>query len=620
MPAKKKNGAKKSANVDAAEMARRARQSAQDKARAASALRPGIVGQPGKKRRKATAKQRLQYSEDRMTTLVKSDRLTTMMRSAVGRSIVFPYDHPLRLVSNDPARTALQPCRSIETITAGQNLTQFDPTMLGMLGVCLFGLPGLSYAYTKEYIPSNTNMQYYRMNFAQEDKVDEKFTLKAAIGGLPQTILSDFEVPIMSSSVFLPIIKLTGNSSNIHGGLAPVGKANSGGTWFYLGKGDNVFVTFGITGTFAALDTKGINCTLALSLLNYDESDVEVVESYSMSLVALTAVTAAAFVGSSTYCSGELLAGKQGWYTVRIDSIRWETTDPVAMSIYKPVVTDAYCYGMVILGNTCSMGQTSAQRDAEWLAIRSTPQNCTYVGNPTVKWAFRTSQFLDPDRQGDMWMGRECRNNGTSLLLSNTTQLINRGGNIYATRFVQSGAMKFDTITLQQMQTGTFDKHTFDAATGCFTFMLPDEGRLKLFEAVPIPASNGGPLFDLDLFKKMWIHIAVISPPVTLGFNNTFQLTYDETIEFRDFSNRYNKDTQHIPIQAYIDAIVAFQERSDWWYENPTHAQRLYSWISQAMAGAKKLAKASAPYVAAGVSTVHPEMAPLMQMMQRMLR
>lgn len=207
-------------------------------------------------------------------------------------------------------------------------------------------------------------------------------------------------------------------------------------------------------------------------------------------------------------------------------------------------------------------------------------------------WALQNTSIFDVKQGGDPELAKEVRTNAVSLLLTNTSPALSMGG---VFRTARLRGTPFYQVTNAKMA-ATAGYRTMPQAKGLYTFLLPEDQRLRLTPALT-PASDygfyaGSTLYRLPPLFEDHYHTIVI-PPIMSAITTAsttsdsgapeypaqFRLTVDEVFEFVTTNRRYHPRTATDAIQSLLDARAHFKATEDWFYENPSHVARIYSWL-----------------------------------------
>lgn len=529
-------------------------------------------------------------------------------RLNIGECVAFPYEHPTRFPALEPRRTALLTNRMSEAIKGDTAVAPFGAP-LGSLGVMLIGVPGLSYMYSASPVPYrqtstlSTNSRY-RVDFLSDDGVtsDVLPIVTSTLANSGSTtdngvILSDYMVP-------WPICRLpTLTSAKVYGDDAVVGFENDD-CYAWLNKGDQFMTKISCVRTNSAT-TNDVSCHIRVALTSLDGTEKELVEAKETLLFtmnpATTATTTAAYLWFSI--------PRAGWYGLCHDTITL-TGPSAAITASNVEITSMTAEAKVFLQSAISNSDSLS-----YLGIFNGTTAPAASSNTDAIWIAKSSTMHNPNTSGDRSIGQWCRNNAASLLLTNYTPAIARGGMIETTR-IKFSANPLSTLT-QVALSAQVDYRLLPAETGAFTFVVPERRRLEFEQYNWAPSANASVMVDLKTLNDMYIHLCLILPSPgsvsgTTNLNN-FQLTYDECIEFEEGSRRYAKGQTTFKMQDYSDAVALFNSRAIWWYENPSHAAQVFEWLKKAMLATARGLKTVLPIVGPALSTAFPMAGPAIQ-------
>lgn len=243
--------------------------------------------------------------------------------------------------------------------------------------------------------------------------------------------------------------------------------------------------------------------------------------------------------------------------------------------------------------------------DASTAAVAAGTLQCSMVMNyaATTGWAQVSCADFDPNDGGDVQMLTDSRVNAASMLITNVSSVLNRQGRVVAARVRQTPFWQLTPATLGR----SAEHYHGDAMLGCYTFFEFSGERQKFKK------NNNGvaPVFDLDV--NDFYHFVQISNPTPSTTPNNYAMKFDSIVEFKSDISRYQKATSPFTLNDLLAAQRVINTQPVWFYENPTHAQRLYGLLKSAFSTAVGYGKKVAPYALSTVSAMHPELAPLMQ-------
>lgn len=297
------------------------------------------------------------------------------------------------------------------------------------------------------------------------------------------------------------------------------------------------------------------------------------------------------------------MTGSVAW-----DVYQWMGPDEPA-KIYGGIVTTITA-GSSVLGTFTSatagyfaitfrgvIGWTSGS-----LLFNSGPVGVNVVTNGSLdRWHMHPLSDLDPNNQGDVNIASRARVDAASLLLTNTSALTNRQGNILAARVRSLDLLQITATSFSRMA----EKYENDAALGCYTFKSFSEEAAQFNDhhnVVPAVPSATGLSYDLDYDD--FYHVIRVSSVITTP--NNFALTLNTTIEFQTDIPRYMKDVSDFDYAALVMARRIVNSEVTWFYENPLHMSDIYGFIRNAARGVGRLVQNVAPYAAAVGSIANP--------------
>lgn len=233
--------------------------------------------------------------------------------------------------------------------------------------------------------------------------------------------------------------------------------------------------------------------------------------------------------------------------------------------------------------------------------------------NATTGWTQVSMGDLDVNANGDPSIGEEVRVNACSMLLTNTTSILNRQGTVLAARVRANDFTSMSPAILAKVA----EKYTGDAALGVYTFKEFSDYAEK-FQNVVITDSSKGLVYDLDMDD--YFHFVQITCPNVATAANTFTLSFSTILEFKTDVARYAKDVSPLNEANLIAARKLINSRPEWFYENPLHASQIYDFIRNLGAKALRGAAYVAPAAAKVASMYNPAGAPGYEMLAQMLR
>lgn len=213
-------------------------------------------------------------------------------------------------------------------------------------------------------------------------------------------------------------------------------------------------------------------------------------------------------------------------------------------------------------------------------------------------WYSRGLADLDPALGGDINMAGCSRVNAASLLITNTTSLMNRQGTVLAARL---GANELFGPNAAGRLARAAEKYSGDAALGCYTFKdfsdWDETFRDHIMQASMMPPPNYGLSFDLDCTN--YTHVILISGT---SVENRYTVTLSAQLEFRTDVARYAKGVAADRFDDLCEARKVINSEETWFYENPLHMRQIYGFLKSAIRSIGKMA----PYAAAVGSLYNP--------------
>lgn len=195
-----------------------------------------------------------------------------------------------------------------------------------------------------------------------------------------------------------------------------------------------------------------------------------------------------------------------------------------------------------------------------------------YVANTDHGWRIRNFGDLDPATGGDASLLEDCRFNGVSLLISNSTSQIQKSGNVIAARIKNTDPIYVTSTELDR----TGERYSGLAAEGCYTFKECTEATAQFVPACT--KSPGGSYLCYDLDFDDFYHFIALSTVETLRQN--FFVTYAANIEFKTDVARYAKGVADCDYTALLAARRLIASNPVWFYENPLHAAQIYRFVA----------------------------------------
>jgi hypothetical protein len=232
----------------------------------------------------------------------------------------------------------------------------------------------------------------------------------------------------------------------------------------------------------------------------------------------------------------------------------------------------------------------------------------------TSGWRMVVPADLDANNSGDGTIGESVRVNGVSMLMTNTTALLSRQGNVIAARIPASEDPFLVDVT---MLAGRSDRYMGDASKGLYTFKEFTQFSEEFYDCT----DNSIKAMSIRLDRpKDWFHVVQISNSQYATAPNTFLTTFSYTYEFKTSNPRYQQDICRHSWESLLAARRIIQNKPDWFYENPSHMAAIYNLIKRGVTGAGRVVKKALPYAAPVASAVAPELLPLIAALNVLLK
>jgi len=223
-------------------------------------------------------------------------------------------------------------------------------------------------------------------------------------------------------------------------------------------------------------------------------------------------------------------------------------------------------------------------------------------GSSAGRWRHFCLGDIDPQNNGDVNIGEEVRVNAATMLVTNTTSVMNAQGLVLAARVRTALPFTVTGTKIARMA----EKFTDRAATGVYTFKEFTTVAEKFTSSVTGYTDNTkvGPRFDLDFDD--YVHIISLSNPSVATAANAYEISVDFTLEFKTDISRYSKDTSTYSYDQLVRARKIVNSRPEWFYENPNHMRTIYNLAKTV--GRKLISGAQyvAPFAAHAASAVDP--------------
>jgi len=188
----------------------------------------------------------------------------------------------------------------------------------------------------------------------------------------------------------------------------------------------------------------------------------------------------------------------------------------------------------------------------------------TFTSLPYTRFMpFPPSNFLEPDVN----VYSECRITANSLLLSNTTAVVNLEGSVFAGRLDTN---RFDIFNGNQVSLSTlppFEKYNGLLRNGVYSFLPPGQDVEMRQHIQAFKVGRPTPLIHLDALGS--VNMIILADQST-STHTQMNVTNDFHLEFCSCSQKFPIGVSVIPVSEYQAAVIALT-KAGYFYENPTH-------------------------------------------------
>lgn len=497
------------------------------------------------------------------------------MAARIAYALALPSHHTaIRFPDQNAESTDVKGFKFVNRLThpsTGNTSYGFDSTDFLII---LFGQPACMYMYWRDPVISAYTawMCYQGSNGA--DLYGQVATLFQRQNGgdavYNVTRVWDLSLPV-------PIVGMSGNAGFFHGAYLPGAVYGLLPEYFiYMNRGDTIVLEFIVTYSNALTGYSG---NLTVEIYTYDLPGKPLVK--GMQYTGLAAAGSSALGGetrialpaSNGRVELNIEANNAGWYAFTVTQMELASLAPGG--------------GVDMLQVDAAM---SAGVEAGW-SVACSPD-------------FLSSTVV-PIATGIPQLAENARVNACSLLITNTTSLLNRGGSVNAARIAYNNARP-EFLTKDQLMGTAEDTYTGDAANGVYTFMENTEWTAERHRC----ATGAGPLLTLGNNSK-YHYIAI-----TAALPQTYTVTCNFIMEYKVASVVLaNNCTADGRLQDLLDARRLINESPEWFFENPLHMSQIFSWIKK---GAKAfLHYAPTALTAAGAASGNPAFFALAAAMKR---
>jgi len=576
-----------------------------------------------------------------------------VQRMAAADMLAYPYNFQVRLpLETTPIRSSLQRWRTIDSTISATALSVLPGGFPnGSVLVALIGLPGLMYAKC-EVLTVGTRVMYaatFSGNTANttvggqnQDSIGEVLgpvevvtngtTGPSTTTGQPNLELLDKPRPLelYGMQLFGSATYQLNTMVPWHGKMMPLFDAKSVGRFIFMHAEDQLYLRLDFSWSYMLGVTLnmnwGIGCDFEMERLDEDGQIKKVGPARTLLLDSLAGGSTG--TGSTrTVKSGVKYLSLKTKVPVVYDA---DAVTSTPAGLFRPILsrfwiaplesasTDTPDKVVADLGaakfqiNTFKVGMKMFLNanfpDQDYDGMYNTSQvtlstaGNTYDGNTAwvydpagtagmMHWRLLSGGAIDPDKGGDFLIGERCRCLAASLLISNVSPEMAKGGTIFAGRVLSgssSTSTNPDNLQFYNLDWSSFQSmqiQRMDAAKGAFTFLLMDPARNGYARTTE---RDMGFYVDYDSFSQAAFHFAVIPPTTSLttagATTNAYDITVDSCVEFITNSLRYPKDVSRIQMQELFNANAALAIGSnEFWYENPLHLAQVFGFLKNAM-------------------------------------
>lgn len=312
------------------------------------------------------------------------------------------------------------------------------------------------------------------------------------------------------------------------------------------------------------------------------------------------ALRTAVSVGAGYHCDVEFYNGPSTTNSIA-GELTWDTTTAVGAVLFEAARSGHYTVKIkrVFVGGTSSGGTGTSQPIGLSLVAEA---------GKGVWDLHRVSDACGPT--GDKFIGQKVRRTGFSLLVTNTTNALQKQGNVVA------GRMQHETVNnvTETALSMVADRYTGQAAKGCYTYMDFTQ-EAEVFEDC-VDGANGQS-FVYNLLRTDLIHVMSFAGLSKSGTDAVPSLlaTCDISLEFITDSQRYDRATPAFSANALAEAR-RINNSTSYFYENPLHPQDIMRYLTSAWKGFRSQSN----NIARGVAAAYPQYAPIALPLGRLLQ
>lgn len=467
---------------------------------------------------------------DRASKLVPSKDLARVSkRNMLAAVIALPGEHNCQFPTEGGEATDIRALKMLLNLSSPANPNIAKGFVNGELLIAFFGQPGRALLYWRD--PIQTTYSGYFQTMSASGVATMGATLQVVDGA---TILIDSLNLSYSPGLSLPLIGFNSSNGGFHGLWLPAavyGPVDGG--LVFMNQGDQLTIVIKVQ--FSA-GTTSVEGEALFSLRTFVRPGQDL--SLTQGQTARVRINGVPPVSTSVTFTCQAT----GYYSV-------EFCDITMITVGGGQMIDFTINGVILLAGT----------NAGWSNV-SMPE----LYSPTMAGA---------SEGGVPQFGYSARVNGASLLCTNVTSALNRGGMVRAARFESTG--QFYQRTSTEMNATSNDMYNGDASLGVYTFRESTSASSRYVRH----ASPMGPLIDLDFCDRY--SMLCLAPP---GVTNTFAVTICENIEFILSSQTLctRKACLGGTVEDLRQARVTINSVPCWFFENPMHLRDVYGWIKRA--------------------------------------
>lgn len=604
-------------------------------------------GGKGRRRKPKVPYNPIVVSTRRVVTNNKTNKegLSKMMEQRVAMGIMFPYEHPTKSFDVFPKKTALRSFRQTYTVYGDMNVKQLPDGVNGDFVVALFGWPGLQFAKgvsfpstaTARWAVATTNVRDAATQSGASSVLWSLRSVQGVDGRMGGSIApSSGELTTQGRYDFLdenenwPLVRLFSPTAygsftglyQMHGGYPVIGRSGTR-NYIYMNVGDCIMIAVNFKCTTAsATSANGLAVDAIFEVMKYrsDGPDDRVGR-----LKAVVYSLSAVIAGGTAIDQNYYLAynnAEPGWYTVdAVDAYmtgNWADIQ-LALTSDPSATLGAFTASFRILYNVwvpTAVSQATLLNMWNGAPGSMTTYDSQVAGYTYSGWDMYTTNALVNILQGNPLIGTNTRVTGSSLLLMNTTPVLNRGGHIHCARLNGDAVWAYTQAKIA----GSNTYKALKTETGAFTFMHPSERRNQFYQAVnPLDGSSGptgtgwgSPMVDLEALSEEFTHVIRVEPVVGATVANQFDLILDTALEFAVDSQMFPSSPSPVNHASYHQMLRMIEAQPEVFWENPSHVAQLVSWVRDAINGSVRLAKWAIPRVAPVATALNPALGPVM--------